>query len=437
MWHSTPGETLHENCLLRGPPLPFPARGALRRRTGDAVRTAVSDRVHPRRLKERGLTDIVPPAKLDMRPVRKVHDRGFLAFLKRLGRNGLPQVPRRDHPHGLSDAPHAAARAAQHRRQGRLLHARDQTAITAGTWRAAQSSAAVALTAQKIVAGGASTTFALCRPPGHHAAVDMYGGYCFLNNASIAAQAFIDQGARVAILDVDFHHGNGTQDIFYGRDDVLFLSLHGHAGCLSLFPRLCGRERARQGRRVQRQLSDAATAPLSVGARRSKMRSQDQAVSRRTFWSCRWESTPSKKDPISFFKLESEDFTHYGARIAKLEASDALHHGRRLCRGSDRYQYGERARRLPRSLTDAQRHDRRHSDGLPARTRRRTSTVPRPDAASGRKGATSSCCRSCSRGHTSAPKSTPRILGGRRSFRDTPPSPASLPSLANSAACFR
>ncbi|MGV8248309.1 histone deacetylase family protein, partial [Pseudomonas aeruginosa] len=69
---------------------------------------------------------------------------------------------------------------------------------------------------------------ALCRPPGHHAGGDFMGGYCFLNNAAIATQAFLDQGARrVAILDVDYHHGNGTQDIFYRRDDVLFASIHG------------------------------------------------------------------------------------------------------------------------------------------------------------------------------------------------------------------
>ncbi len=103
------------------------------------------------------------------------------------------------------------------------------TPITAGTWRAAESSAQVAVTAAKLLAqGGHAAVFALCRPPGHHAAADLYGGYCFLTNAAIAAQFLIDGGAeRVAILDVDYHHGNGTQAIFYDRPDVLFLSLHG------------------------------------------------------------------------------------------------------------------------------------------------------------------------------------------------------------------
>ncbi len=103
------------------------------------------------------------------------------------------------------------------------------TPITAGTWGAITASANVALTAGDLVAGGERAVFALCRPPGHHASADVYGGYCFLNNAAIAAQAFRDGGAaRVAILDIDYHHGNGTQAIFYDRGDVLSASLHGH-----------------------------------------------------------------------------------------------------------------------------------------------------------------------------------------------------------------
>lgn len=102
------------------------------------------------------------------------------------------------------------------------------TPVTRGTWQAARSAANVALTAQEQVAGGEQAVFALCRPPGHHAGGDFMGGYCFLNNAAIAAQAFRDKGAqRVAILDIDYHHGNGTQSIFYERPDVLYLSLHG------------------------------------------------------------------------------------------------------------------------------------------------------------------------------------------------------------------
>ncbi|MBS1209221.1 MAG: acetylpolyamine aminohydrolase [Proteobacteria bacterium] len=100
--------------------------------------------------------------------------------------------------------------------------------LTAGTWQAARSGADCALTAAHWLTAGERSAFVLTRPPGHHAGAEFFGGYCFLNNAAIAAQALRDGGAkRVAILDVDFHHGNGTQDIFYRRGDVFFASIHG------------------------------------------------------------------------------------------------------------------------------------------------------------------------------------------------------------------
>jgi acetoin utilization deacetylase AcuC-like enzyme len=102
------------------------------------------------------------------------------------------------------------------------------TPLMAGTWTAAKIGADIALTAQQMIAGGERAVFALSRPPGHHAGPDFLGGYCFVNNAAVAAQAFRDNGAqRVVVLDVDYHHGNGTQTIFYDRADVLFLSIHG------------------------------------------------------------------------------------------------------------------------------------------------------------------------------------------------------------------
>src|SRR5208337_413692 len=97
------------------------------------------------------------------------------------------------------------------------------------SWQAIKSSVDVALTGAALLNGGEHAAFSLCRPPGHHAGSDHFGGYCFLNNAAIATQKLLGDGARrVAILDVDYHHGNGTQQIFYNRSDVLFISLHGH-----------------------------------------------------------------------------------------------------------------------------------------------------------------------------------------------------------------
>ena len=94
------------------------------------------------------------------------------------------------------------------------------------TWDAALASSEVAASAADLVLEGAAHAYALCRPPGHHAYADMAGGFCFLNNTAIAAQRLRGRHARVAVLDVDVHHGNGTQGIFFERDDVLTVSIH-------------------------------------------------------------------------------------------------------------------------------------------------------------------------------------------------------------------
>ena len=105
------------------------------------------------------------------------------------------------------------------------------TPIVAGTADAALAAVDIALTAADRVLAGAALAYGLCRPPGHHAGRNIIGGYCFFNNAAIVAESIVSRGAsRVAILDVDFHHGNGTQQIFWQRDDVLYVSLHGDPG---------------------------------------------------------------------------------------------------------------------------------------------------------------------------------------------------------------
>ncbi|WP_395712133.1 histone deacetylase family protein [Reyranella sp.] len=94
------------------------------------------------------------------------------------------------------------------------------------TWDAALAASETAVTAADLVLAGVREAYALCRPPGHHAFADMAGGFCFLNNSAIAAQHLRRDHARVAVLDVDVHHGNGTQGIFFERDDVLTVSIH-------------------------------------------------------------------------------------------------------------------------------------------------------------------------------------------------------------------
>lgn len=175
--------------------------------------------------------DVVPAQAFGLEPILRVHDPGYVQFLQTAWSEWLAA-------HGDYEAL-PLNWPTRTLRQDRIPEVIDGklsyysfdagTPITAGTWQAAQSAANVALTAQQKIAQGAAVAFALCRPPGHHAARDFYGGYCFLNNAAIAAQASLEAGAaRVAILDVDYHHGNGTQAIFYARSDVFFLSLHGH-----------------------------------------------------------------------------------------------------------------------------------------------------------------------------------------------------------------
>ena len=102
------------------------------------------------------------------------------------------------------------------------------TPISAGTWAAAKQASDAAFSAAMALSGGAGAAFCATRPPGHHAGRDFMGGYCFLNHAAVAAEALRAAGGeRVAILDLDYHHGNGTQSLFYDRDDVLFVSIHG------------------------------------------------------------------------------------------------------------------------------------------------------------------------------------------------------------------
>jgi acetoin utilization deacetylase AcuC-like enzyme len=103
------------------------------------------------------------------------------------------------------------------------------TPLLEHTWEAAYWSAQCALTAADFVLAGERSAYAICRPPGHHAASNLYGGLCYLNNAAIAARYLQTAGLpRLAILDIDYHHGNGTQEIFYTNPSILYCSLHAH-----------------------------------------------------------------------------------------------------------------------------------------------------------------------------------------------------------------
>jgi len=125
------------------------------------------------------------------------------------------------------------------------------TLVGPGSWAAIRGAADAAQTAADLVSSGSPVAYALCRPPGHHATRSAYGGSCYLNNAAVAAQALRAAGAaRVAVLDIDAHHGNGTQMIFWNRADVWYGSLHVDPGrgLVPALRRLRGRARHRPGR---------------------------------------------------------------------------------------------------------------------------------------------------------------------------------------------
>jgi acetoin utilization deacetylase AcuC-like enzyme len=182
------------------------------------------------RVREVGLGDVSEPTDFGLDPVLRVHTTPFVEFLRDFwaewtadGRthDALPMTwPTRTLRHDR--VPESI--------DGKISYYSFDAGspITEGTWRAITAAANVALTGADIIQkGSARSAFSLCRPPGHHAGADIYGGYCFLNNAAIAAQYLRDRGARkVGVLDVDYHHGNGTQAIFYDRADVPFASIH-------------------------------------------------------------------------------------------------------------------------------------------------------------------------------------------------------------------
>ena len=171
--------------------------------------------------------EIVEPVSYGQGPIAAVHTPEYLQFLEhihaRWGRvpGAAPAVTPNIHP-TRRDGGYPASAVAQ-----AGWHMADASCpIAEGTWDSACWSAWSAVHAVELVRGGERQAYALCRPPGHHAFEDMAGGFCYLNNTAIAAHRLTQNGRRVAILDVDLHHGNGTQSIFYARDDVLTVSLH-------------------------------------------------------------------------------------------------------------------------------------------------------------------------------------------------------------------
>jgi acetoin utilization deacetylase AcuC-like enzyme len=182
----------------------------------------------------------VEPTDHGLDPILAVHDQGLVRFLEEawseLERSGLGHaalIPEAMSVSGLfegigADSPFRDREPTEINGRAGRWALDTSTPIVAGTYGAARAAVDVALTAVDLcLDGGGRAVYGLCRPPGHHAARSMYGGYCFFNNAAIAAEAICRRTAEpVAILDLDYHHGNGTQQIFWRRGDVLYVSLH-------------------------------------------------------------------------------------------------------------------------------------------------------------------------------------------------------------------
>lgn len=265
-----------------------------------------------------GIIDWLPPRRFGLSPLLRVHKKDYIDFLQSCWSDwqaagkageaipavwparGMRQVVPRDIDGRLGYYSFAA-----------------ETSISDGTWEAASAGADVALTAAEQVLRG-DTAFGLCRPPGHHAASDYFGGYCFVNNAAVCAQYFLDQGSqRVAILDIDFHHGNGTQQIFYDRNDVHFFSIHGDPSLV--FPHFLGYEDERgegAGRGANRNWVFGPDTPFSdwVTALDDALTLIAEGGFDQLIVSLGVDTF--EHDPISFFKLTSPDYLEVGERIA-------------------------------------------------------------------------------------------------------------------------
>jgi acetoin utilization deacetylase AcuC-like enzyme len=180
----------------------------------------------------------------------RVHDDSLLSYLASAWEEwtaaGLPGDPGQDRvvPYVFAHASLTSGRpphipAATWAKPGYFAYD-TMTLIGPGTWEAARAAVDVALTAVDLVLGGEPTAYGCCRPPGHHAAGACYGGSCYLNNAAIAAAELVERtGGPVAVLDVDAHHGNGTQELFYDRADVVVGSVHVDPGA-GWFPHFLG-----------------------------------------------------------------------------------------------------------------------------------------------------------------------------------------------------
>ncbi|MDA8447979.1 histone deacetylase family protein [Paracidovorax valerianellae] len=278
------------------------------------------------RLKERGHVLHAPDVD-SLAVLKQVHAPRYLAFLQTAWQQWIAQDPA-----NASVQPFPSVWPVRSLRSdiepmnftARLgLYSMDNgTPLAQGTWAAAKAGADAAASAASAVASGiAKAAFCVTRPPGHHAGPDFMGGYCFLNNAAVAAQTLLNSGMeRVVVLDVDYHHGNGTQSIFYERPDVLFISIHGDP--LTEYPFYLGHadetgQDAGEGFNLNLPLPAGTTFEEWFAALEKACAAISVYEPQALVVSLGLDTFEG--DPISRFSLASDDFLQIGKRLAQLK----------------------------------------------------------------------------------------------------------------------
>lgn len=271
-------------------------------------------------LNAQGFTEVVFSRAFAPDAIRAVHDPGYLHYLEHVHAAWVDAG-------GTSTAgliPDTFAMRTVRGKPDTLIYQagyycfETQTPILEGTYEAALASAGCALIGAELLLEGERAAYALCRPPGHHAGWDVYGGYCYLNNAAIAAAQLSREG-RVAILDVDFHHGNGTQDIFYGSNEVLFVSIHADPNRkYPYFSGFADEEGQGEGRGFSRNF------PLEAGVDEARyLEVLDRALDAvhafgPAFFVVSLGVDTCQGDPLGDFELSLETFTHIGERLGQM-----------------------------------------------------------------------------------------------------------------------
>lgn len=307
-------QTLHDPqmFLVSGAPQPSPEQPERATRLLESARKA-------------GLTQEAPD-DFGLGPIARVHTPEYVSFLsgiyKRWQRieGASPEVIPNIHPDRRDGAYPASA-------VGQAGYHQADTACPIGpnSWQSIYWSANSAVGAARAVKDGEGAAYALCRPPGHHAFKDLAGGFCFVNNSAVAAAELLTRVERVAILDVDLHHGNGTQGVFYDRADVLTVSIH--ADPVRFYPFFWGHA---DERGAGPGLSYNLNLPIPRGTADAEyMPVLDQAISRIDAFApdaivVALGLDGYEGDPFGGLSISTDGFARIGARVAKMAKPTVL-----------------------------------------------------------------------------------------------------------------